>query len=193
MEESLNKSSGSKATTDAPEESGWTTYFEDFLSNQREHNNNNNYSCTNNSERTTFGTPSLVSDAASCVAWKAASHINHVDGSPKFPHKLCFKKKRTKEISYDDSLEDTASSPVNSPKVSSLKQMDINPKRRDDNIERSLGKGGGCDHYSELQTDDDDDDQRNEMNFDGKNNDCTDLKKKGLCLVPLSMLVNYLG
>jgi len=181
----MNKSSASKATTDAPEESGWTTYFEDFLSNQRDEHNNN--SCSES--------PSLVSDAASCVPWKA-SHINQagacssIDGSPNFPKKLRCKKKRTQEISCDDSLQDTASSPVNSPKVSSLKQME-NPQRREENIERSLGKGGGSYHYSEVQPDD----QRNlnEMEFDGKNNECTGLKKKGLCLFPLSMLVNYLG
>ena len=31
------------------------------------------------------------------------------------------------------------------------------------------------------------------MKFSGKNNDCSDLRKRGLCLVPLSKLVNYFG
>ncbi|KAA8526493.1 hypothetical protein F0562_008304 [Nyssa sinensis] len=185
LSSSVNNSVASKGTIDTPEESGWTAYFEDFFSNQIEHSSN----CASS-----IGNPSLVSDAASCVAWKA-SNINHVaacssmDGSPKLPQKLNFRKTRAREISYDDSLEDTASSPVNSPKVSSLKQMDINHRKTDDNIESSLGKGGGCDdHHSQQQTD-----ERDEKNFDGKNNDCTDLKKRGLCLVPLSMFVNYLG
>jgi hypothetical protein len=42
-------------------------------------------------------------------------------------------------------------------------------------------------HYSKLGTNDCD------INFNGKNIDCTDLKKRGLCLVPMSMLVNYYG
>ncbi|KAA8524642.1 hypothetical protein F0562_011065 [Nyssa sinensis] len=182
MEDSLSssviKSVASKGTTDTPDESGWTSYLEDFSLNQREQS-----FCANS-----FGSPSLVSDAASCVA-REAYNIKQVDGSPKFPEKLNFRKTRAKEISYDDSLEDTASSPVNSPKVCSLKQTDINYRKADDKIESSMGKGGGSDdHHLELQAD-----ERDEMNFDGKNNDYTDLKKRGLCLFPLSMLVNYLG
>jgi hypothetical protein len=104
MENSLsscvNKAVASKGTADCPEESGWTAYFEDF-SRDRE-DSFSNYS---------FGTSSLVSDAASSAAWKNS----HND--LKTPKRLCFKKTRTKVISVDDSLEDTASSPVNSPKV----------------------------------------------------------------------------
>lgn len=93
------------------EESGWTAYFEDFSNNNRQH-----------SYCSSFDSSSLVSDAASGAAWKQ-SHNNHLAGfssigaSPEIPKKLKFRKTRTKEISQDDSLEDTASSPVNSPKV----------------------------------------------------------------------------
>ncbi|KAL7000157.1 hypothetical protein U1Q18_001307 [Sarracenia purpurea var. burkii] len=193
MEDSLGssviKAVSPKGTQDAPEESGWTSYFEDFLSKQR-------------AEQTSllsesFGSPSFVSDAASRVPCKT-NNYNQIagavcfpkDGSPPMmpPKKLSFKKTRTKEISYDDSLEDTASSPVNSPKVSSLKHMDlINPRKREDDIESYMGKGGGIDCCSELQTR-----AGNEVTFEGNNNECTELSKRGLCLVPLSMLVNYL-
>lgn len=105
MENSLsscvNKAVASKGTADCSEESGWTAYFEDF-SRDREHSFSN-YS---------FGTSSLVSDAASSAAWKNSSQ-----NDLKIPKRLCFKKTRTKVISVEDSLEDTASSPVNSPKV----------------------------------------------------------------------------
>ena len=51
------------------------------------------------------------------------------------------------------------------------------------------GTGFESGHYSELQTD-----EGGELNFNGENNiDCSELKKRGLCLVPLSMLVNYYG
>uniref|UniRef100_A0A453BDA4 Uncharacterized protein n=1 Tax=Aegilops tauschii subsp. strangulata TaxID=200361 RepID=A0A453BDA4_AEGTS len=40
------------------------------------------------------------------------------------------KKKVFKALDHDDSLEDTASSPVNSPKVSALSQLEFSPKRR---------------------------------------------------------------
>lgn len=90
------------------EESGWTAYFQDFSNNN---NNNIDIKDHENILEESFCTisSSLVSDAASY----AASKIDH-DQTPK---KLSFKKTRAKEISQDDSLEDTASSPVNSPKV----------------------------------------------------------------------------
>ena len=31
------------------------------------------------------------------------------------------------------------------------------------------------------------------MGFIGRDSDCAELKKRGLCLVPLSMIVDYLG
>jgi len=87
------------------EESGWTSYFEDFSKDIEP-----SY-CSSS-----LGGSSLVSDAASCAAWKF-SHKNHVSNSPNLSKKISLKKSRTKQISEDDPLEDTASSPVNSPKV----------------------------------------------------------------------------
>ena len=94
------------------EESGWTAYFEDLSSISR----------GNGSNSTACATSSLVSDAASGAAWKksTANHLvacSAMAGSPRIPRKLSFKKTRAREISHEDSLEDTASSPVSSPKV----------------------------------------------------------------------------
>ncbi|KAL6287392.1 hypothetical protein ACE6H2_011782 [Prunus campanulata] len=197
---SLIKAVPSKQTTYSctEEESGWTAYFEDFSNNN---NNNNNREGEAAAEEqslcSSFGcTSSLVSDAASGAAWKLASHnnqnqhtcSNYIGGSPNnFLKKLTFKKTRTKKISGDD-LEDTASSPVNSPKIGDLRPVGINPRKIDDhhiNI-NSLGKEG--EHFAELEQADDHE----------KTNDCcgktdsTDLKKRGLCLVPMSLLANYL-
>ncbi|KAJ7948165.1 putative CTD small phosphatase-like protein 2 [Quillaja saponaria] len=145
------------------EESGWTSYFDDFS--------------VANMENSFGGGSSLVSDAASCAAWKFSSPNN-------IPKKLKFKKSRTKEISeLDHSLEDTASSPVNSPKVGELNSTEMNSRKTelddDDHINSFMDKRFASGNYSEVQRD--------------NRNDCTDLKKKGLCLVPLSMLVNYYG
>ncbi|OIW05935.1 hypothetical protein TanjilG_07211 [Lupinus angustifolius] len=160
-----HNSSGGKALSSAnkslvsncPEESGWTSYFEDLSKGIEP------------SYCSSLGGSSLVSDAASCAAWKF-SHQNHGNGSsaPNLLKKLNFKKARAKQISEDDPLEDTASSPVNSPKVKGF---------------------ASSENYSELQTDDEND----QVNLNGEKNDCTDLKKRGLCLVPMSMLVNYFG
>ncbi|XP_019451529.1 PREDICTED: uncharacterized protein LOC109353645 isoform X2 [Lupinus angustifolius] len=178
-----HNSSGGKALSSAnkslvsncPEESGWTSYFEDLSKGIEP------------SYCSSLGGSSLVSDAASCAAWKF-SHQNHGNGSsaPNLLKKLNFKKARAKQISEDDPLEDTASSPVNSPKVYICKVVG----KIDDHLHGSMVKGfASSENYSELQTDDEND----QVNLNGEKNDCTDLKKRGLCLVPMSMLVNYFG
>lgn len=108
----------SKATSEE-EESGWTAYFQDFSDHHQEQQHEEQSLCSSFA-----ATSSMVSDAASHAAWRfSRGGHNHVGaagdlGSPKTPIKLSFKKTRSKQISaHDDSLEDTASSPVNSPKV----------------------------------------------------------------------------
>ncbi|KAJ9176921.1 hypothetical protein P3X46_012182 [Hevea brasiliensis] len=187
-----NHSSMNKAAADQEESSGWTAYFEDF-SNHRDQED---------SFRSGFGSSSMVSDAASFPVWKSSPqqhNYNHVlascssiAGSPNIPSKLSFKKTRARKFSHhDDSLEDTASSPVNSPKVSDFLPTDLNPRKSNDHFNSSLGKEGGLEHYGGVV---ETDDERCEMSCSSTGNkDCTELKKRGLCLVPLSMLVNYLG
>ncbi|MCE3050589.1 hypothetical protein HAX54_047619 [Datura stramonium] len=121
---------------DAPEESGWTTYLEDFSMNQRE-----NYSSDDDNS---FGSPSLLSDAASHAAWK-----NSPIGGSTFLKRLNLKKQKTNKKISDPDLEDTASSPVNSPKVSSFKQMDIN-YRTENSSGYFLGNEGGSGQSQEL-------------------------------------------
>uniref|UniRef100_A0A0R0JNI6 Uncharacterized protein n=2 Tax=Glycine subgen. Soja TaxID=1462606 RepID=A0A0R0JNI6_SOYBN len=67
----------------------------------------------------------------------------------------------------------------------------MSSRKVDDQLEGSMGKEfiTSSEHYSDLKMDD----NEHELKFNGKNIDCTDLKKRGLCLVPLSLLVNYLG
>jgi len=117
MEHSLNPSMGKAVSGSANEESGWTSYFEDFSKDTEQQ-----------SYCSSLGGSSLVSDAASSAAWKL-SHSNHLlsypsvrvrESSNNVSKKLRFKKTRTQQISDDDPLEDTASSPVNSPKVSDV-------------------------------------------------------------------------
>lgn len=157
------------------EESGWTSYFEDFSKDIEP-----SY-CSSS-----LGGSSLVSDAASCAAWKF-SHKNHVRNSPNLSKKISLKKSRTKQISEDDPLEDTASSPVNSPKVSDMNPTTIISRKIDDQLDGSRDNGFKSEHCQKLQTNDCD------LNFNGKNIECADLKNRGLCLVPMSMLVNYYG
>ncbi|CAK8535534.1 unnamed protein product [Lathyrus sativus] len=176
MEKTVS-ASGNETRNHQPEESGWTSYFEDFSKHIEP-----SY-CSSS-----LGGSSLVSDAASCAAWKF-SHKNHVRNSPNLSKKLSMKKTRTKQISQDDPLEDTASSPVNSPRVSDMNAREMMSKKINDQLDVSISRGKGfkSEHYPKVETNDCD------INFNGKNVDCTSLEKKGLCLVPMSMLVNYYG
>ncbi|KAF4382636.1 hypothetical protein F8388_015464 [Cannabis sativa] len=209
-----NSSSMTKPINSSPnseyysEESGWTAYFQDFSNNN---NNNNNIDHKNDDDDEegsliSYGS-SLVSDAASYAAWKISNQRDHhnlqfpagtnpsiaAGGSRPPPKKLTFKRTRTKVISSDDSLEDTASSPVNSPKVGDLKRaIDMKNKHAGDHFleNNSLGKRSGTlEYYSEMQGSE----ERSVVDFNEPINECIDLKKRGLCLVPMSMLVNYLG
>ena len=128
MDHSVNSSRGKASSANkldqisCAEESGWTSYFEDFSRSIEP------------SYCSSLGGSSLVSDASSCAAWKKFPDYNNnlavsscpnnsSRASPNRPKKLCFKKAiRAKQISEDDPLEDTASSPVNSPKVHKRKK-----------------------------------------------------------------------
>ncbi|KAK6120621.1 hypothetical protein DH2020_045633 [Rehmannia glutinosa] len=158
------------------EESGWTAYLEDF-------------SCSNNDDQSFISSPSLVSDAA----WNGSSD-NYISPVKRLNFKNLKRNNNHKKIySCDDDLEDTASSPVNSPKVSTLKQMEVNYRRLDDVAAGNFqGKQAGSTNFSELGTDEKI--GKNNVVSDSRNIDqYVDLKKRGLCVVPMSALMNYFG
>ncbi|XP_010930685.1 vascular-related unknown protein 1 [Elaeis guineensis] len=173
---SLNRALNSKEGTPSSEESGWTMYFEDFLASERKEEDGCSFSIAGGSS---------ISDAASCVAWKPSAGAE----TTKSCKKLSFKKRKAKGVLDDDSLEDTASSPVNSPKVSDLNRSDVQPNKKDDDHKGiPQEEGVGCGNDLELKRD-----VVNELGFIEGTNECTELKKRGLCLLPWSMLVNYFG
>ncbi|XP_057951871.1 uncharacterized protein LOC131146337 [Malania oleifera] len=175
MEHPLS-SSLEKSPSSPEESSSWTACFECFSSNTSD---------GEHSACSSFGSSSWVSDSASAVAWRT-SHSNgfaatrscstggRSAGLPKrsASQKLKnFKQTRSRDTSsYGDSLEDTASSPVYSPK------REVNLGKMDDNLNRySQGNGGESGGYSEPQADLD---EGNKINFEGKNNEyCPVLKK----------------
>ncbi|KAG6397828.1 hypothetical protein SASPL_139276 [Salvia splendens] len=101
-----------KKMGDSPEESSWTFYIEGFVCED-----NINKPCLSSD----FESPSLVSDAASsAVAHKFRQGLGF--SSPTLQNS--FKKQKTNIIpAMDYDLEDTASSPVNSPKVSYMNEF----------------------------------------------------------------------
>ncbi|XP_004957891.1 uncharacterized protein LOC101769552 isoform X3 [Setaria italica] len=117
-------------------ESSWTDYFVDFMlsEEERKRQDANSYSATeggvegegeddgDGSSREEEEEDSMISDAASRAPADALLPIRY-RGLKKL-------KKAFKALDHDDSLEDTASSPVNSPKVSAVSQLELSPKRR---------------------------------------------------------------
>ncbi|CAN1843701.1 Vascular-related unknown protein 1 [Linum perenne] len=184
---------GNYEISDQEEESGWTGYFEDFC-------------CDQDADAASMSlcSSSMVSDASSLPAAMNHHNINNKKNSSSLPlhqihlysgnhnavlpKKLNFKNRRARDISSiaDDSLEDTASSPVNSPKVvMDFRQIEINP--------RMTTSGGNIDPFG-TTTSMGNKEEEMRMNYNDNNKEeCTDLKKKGLCLVPMSMILHYIG
>ncbi|CAN1124153.1 Vascular-related unknown protein 1 [Linum perenne] len=192
---------GNYEISDQEEESGWTGYFEDFC-------------CDQDADAASMSlcSSSMVSDASSLPA--AMNHHNmNINKNNKnssslplhqihlysgnhnavLPKKLNFKNRRARDISSiaDDSLEDTASSPVNSPKVMDFRQIEINPR-----MTTSGGNYSNIDPFSTTTSMGNKEEEEMRMNYNENNKEikeCTDLKKKGLCLVPMSMILHYIG
>ncbi|KAJ8534460.1 hypothetical protein K7X08_016188 [Anisodus acutangulus] len=150
-----NGLSYSAKSDDSLEESSWTFYFQDFMSN------NNNYN-----EQT-----SLCSDEFTNK--NGVLNINDNENNNK---NFVFKKRKMKGAAVDDDFEDTASSPVNSPKVSYMNEFCIKSQKGKSAASILEGKGNSS---GQMMT--------SGLNVSTKENNYTELKKKGLCLVPISM------
>ncbi|KAG2306528.1 hypothetical protein Bca4012_084473 [Brassica carinata] len=175
---------------DHQEESGWTTYLEDFSKQYRTHREDSDHQ--DKSSCSLLGvSPSLVSDAATDAFSGRSFPV-------KISAKLKFGKARTKKICDDDSLEDTASSPVNSPKVSQSERIQTPPRKHDDYVSSSFvmrNTSGMEDHQIRIQ-------ERDGQNMtlmgnliegNNSNDNNMDLRSRGLCVVPISMLANFNG
>ncbi|WJX50809.1 hypothetical protein P8452_37062 [Trifolium repens] len=144
-------SSVSKSPSNSTEESGWTTYFDDFFNKNSDDYDSHKCSSVNNSISTSS---SLLSDATSFVDKNVLSHNEHVEiVNKEFSlNKNCktgSSSKKRKNI-LDQALEDTATSPP----LNSLKEKGNTSRQK-------------------------------ELSLNEKDSDCTELKKRGLCVVPL--------
>ncbi|KAK2639556.1 hypothetical protein Ddye_027351 [Dipteronia dyeriana] len=180
------------------EESGWTMYFDDFFNEY----NNNHDDDQKTSSMISIGDhhdhleSSIISDAASSAAKKFAHHDQQqqVMGFPL--DKTCyrsssFKKRKTKIVLLDEDLRDTATSPANSPKVFDLMNQ-FDRKQQQKNIMDKSKERGSASRNVQIDEFRSGFGSINDDDNNGRGNDTSELKKKGLCLVPLSMIVNYL-
>ncbi|KAL6840741.1 hypothetical protein ACP4OV_029605 [Aristida adscensionis] len=174
-------------------ESSWTDYFVDFMLSEEEKKRlqEASYCATEGEGDGGDSYPeedSMVSDAAS----HAPAAMFPLPGKYKELKKL--KKKPFKALDHDD-LEDTASSPVNSPKVSAMSQLELSPKRRCNVRDLTKEVGIGDDHGREGM--DCADAAMEAVGFVDQSQrsitPCAELKDKGVCLFPLSMLLHYNG
>ncbi|XP_028761809.1 vascular-related unknown protein 1-like isoform X2 [Neltuma alba] len=115
----MNSASKAPCSSEVAEESGWTTYFEDFFDGKR----------SSISSGVVASSSSLLSDAATT---NKLANVHEFSGSQN-GERLSFKKRKKKDIAtmVDDALEDTASSPLNSPKVLQENRSD-KPKQMED-------------------------------------------------------------
>ncbi|KAK3199529.1 hypothetical protein Dsin_022954 [Dipteronia sinensis] len=180
------------------EESGWTMYFDDFF-NEYKYNHDGDQ---NTSSMISIGDhhhleSSIISDAASSAAKKFAHHDQQqqVKGFPL--DKTCyrsssFKKRKTKSVLLDEDLRDTATSPANSPKVYDLMNQFDRKQQQKNIIDMSKQEKGSTSRNVQIDEFRSGFGSINDDDNNGRDNDTSELKKKGLCLVPLSMIVNYL-
>lgn len=189
-----------------PEESTRTDYFVDFMMSEEEKKRQEDHGASSYCSHGGDGVygdcsdqkeleeeeegeeDSMISDAASCAPAVAAL-------PDRYKELKKLKKKVFKALDHDDSLEDTASSPVNSPKVSALTQLELSPKRRCNTRDLTKEVGIGDDRGREGM--DYADAMVEGVRFVDQSQKsvtpCGELKDKGLCLFPLSMLLHYHG
>ncbi|CAF2326913.1 BnaA10g08570D [Brassica napus] len=173
MESSMNKAfmtskheTATFSSDQTPEESSWTMYFEDIFESSSSIVDVGEFSS------------SSVSDAMSFVATKKTLHVSKQEASNSSNK---FKTKRTgnREIPFGrhHDLEDTASSPSRSPNVYSMMTS------LDDNTRH----GGGVVGENTNNVVKGENAVHNQVGLS------VDLKQKGLCLVPMSMVTKFLG
>ncbi|XP_013717249.1 vascular-related unknown protein 4-like [Brassica napus] len=147
-----------------PEESSWSMYFEDF------------FEASSSAVHIGDFSSSSVPDAMSFVATKKTVDMSKQEG-PNYYNNLNFKRTRNREVPFGRhcDLEDTASSPSRSLNVNSIMNL----------LENNTRHGGGVGE--------DTNNVKGESAVQNEGELSVDLKKKGLCLVPMSMVTNFLG
>ncbi|XP_031474008.1 uncharacterized protein LOC116246317 [Nymphaea colorata] len=163
------------------QESGWTMYIDYFLRQQRG---------LKGSSSSQTGRYSTVSDAASAAAWQPLT--------PKACRRLNFKRSKTGEILDEDPLEDTASS--SSPKVSGKKKTRIHANEEENHsAEQENNYSCNCFPLPAAQAWDGENEcaelrsqARNNASRCADENKCKQLNERGLCLLPVSMVMNYI-
>ncbi|CAN6841970.1 unnamed protein product [Brassica oleracea var. botrytis] len=150
----------------SPEESSWSMYFEDV----------HFFEASPSAVHIVDFSSSSVPDAMSFVATKKTLDMSK-QGGPNYYNNLNIKRARNREIPFGRhcDLEDTASSPSRSLNVNSIMNL----------LDNNTRHGGGVGE--------DTNNVKGKSAVQNEGGLSVDLKKKGLCLVPMSMVTNFLA
>lgn len=184
---STNYMSQQSISSNSCEESGWTYYFEDFLANN---DYDNNMDDSQEEQQTSLFSSSAYQNS-SMVSDAAMRKLS--DSKLIAKHKKFYAKKFV-----DEELEDTAISPSHSPKVNDLNHLYMKSKEL---VTQDVGQAYNSNNFQRYQMKDKcisfPREEGQASQHAGERNDMgfleTQLRRKGLCLVPMSMLLNHLG
>ncbi|GAA0155933.1 hypothetical protein LIER_43336 [Lithospermum erythrorhizon] len=163
------------------EESSWTFYIQDFLCENDTGNNKSSLSSSSNNN--SCYDEIRASSAVQISNYQNDGRLNvNYERSKRNNNNNKKKNSRKRKVfnqgaSMDDDLEDTASSPLNSPnKVSYMKDFEMKQKELSNAYLEEVERKRSSSRKFDVGED---------------NGDITELKKRGLCLVPLSSVANY--
>ncbi|KAF8669880.1 hypothetical protein HU200_051057 [Digitaria exilis] len=173
---------GSAAGSD---ESGWTSYIDYFMETQRRQKAKGEASLSAEALSTdnVGGYHSTSENSGDCGVG-ASTRLPVLLEPSAVSKRLSLKegwRRRKKKVLYDESLEDTATSPISSPKLIELRDSDATHQKKDnsrDEILHSKKNTTGDVNGANTTTD-------TTIKEDGAY-DNNELRKKGLCLVPVS-------
>ncbi|RLN04702.1 uncharacterized protein C2845_PM13G02390 [Panicum miliaceum] len=171
--------SGDGSAAAASEESGWTSYIDYFMETQQRQKG-----------EASLAAGALSDNVGRCRSTSEYSGDCGVGASTRLPalvepsvvsRRLSLKEGWRRKVMYDESLEDTATSPISSPKLIELRDSDANHQR----------KGNSCDEISHSKKN-----TTGDVNGANATTDTTikedgaydnnELRKTRLCLVPVS-------
>ncbi|TKW09113.1 hypothetical protein SEVIR_6G071700v4 [Setaria viridis] len=180
--------SGDGSAAASEEESGWTSYIDYFMKTQRRQKG----------EASLSADALSTDDAGGCRSTSECSGDCGVGASTRLPalvepsvvsRRLSLKEGwgKKKKVLYDESLEDTATSPISSPKLIELRDSDATHQKKDnpsDEILHSKKNTTGDVNGANTTTD-------TTIKEEDGAYDNNELRKKGLCLVPVSAFRVY--
>ncbi|KAK3122667.1 hypothetical protein QOZ80_8AG0616570 [Eleusine coracana subsp. coracana] len=115
----------------ASEESGWTSYIDYFMETERRQEEEASSAASSSTEDVGRRSTSQYScDCAVACSSRLPALIEPSEASRR--RRLRLKEGRGKKVMYDESLEDTATSPISSPKLIELREADANHQMKED-------------------------------------------------------------